>query len=110
MKLRLLNTCTNRFFKTRGIFASEGFAVFWVLVSKLPSYLVQAKVHLSADTKKCIINMTNILYFCSISVTVPLWDNKGQNVSRDLVFLYPTVGQILANFLYDSKDLNFSTP
>ena len=25
------------------------------------------------------------------------------------VFLYPTVGQILANFLYDSKDLNFST-
>ena len=30
-------------------------------------------------------------------------------LSRDLVFLYPTVGQILANFLYDSKDLNFST-
>ena len=28
---------------------------------------------------------------------------------RDLVFLYPIVGQILASFLFDSKDLNFST-
>ena len=28
-------------------------------------------------------------------------------LSRDLVFLYPIVGQILASFLYDSKDLNF---
>ena len=25
---------------------------------------------------------------------------------RDLVFLYPIVGQILASFLYDSKELN----
>ena len=30
-------------------------------------------------------------------------------LGRDLVFLYPVVGQILASFLYDSKDLNFST-
>ena len=53
-KLRLLTTCTNCYFKTRGIFASEGFAVFWVLVSDLRSYLVQAKVHLSADTKNVL--------------------------------------------------------
>ena len=50
-----------------------------------------------------------VLIICFLLLTTPLIKFIAIILSRDLAFLYPIVGQILASFLFDSKDLNFST-